>query len=71
MEQLDNYTDWEYEQLDDGPSLSAASHVTIAPIFSMNMNSSGNSGGANQSGESQSLASQARRINTQENTRQQ
>ena len=36
LAQLDNNTDWEYEQLDDGPSISA-SRTTMSPVFNMNI----------------------------------
>lgn len=35
LAQLDNNTDWEYEQLDDGPPSLTASRHTMTPIFSM------------------------------------
>ena len=35
LAQLDNNTDWEYEQLDDGPPSMTQSRQAITPIFSM------------------------------------
>ena len=36
LAQLDNNTDWEYEQLEDGPTLHG-SRATISPVFNMNI----------------------------------
>ncbi len=51
LAQLDNNTDWEYEQLDDGPPSMTASRATMTPIFSMlNHNESLNRRIINQNG---------------------
>ena len=36
LAQYDNNTDWEYEQLEDGPNL-GSSRATMSPVFNMNV----------------------------------